>query len=87
MKQFGKFMPQFFGTTGNKIQIENLIYPADPATVSIMDLKIGTSTVTQNCLEADDEKLARRLEKDKISTSQELGFKFTGYEIRDPETN
>ena len=31
--------------------------------------------------------MARRLSKDQSTTSAEHGFKVTGFEIRDPETN
>ncbi len=36
-----------FSTTDKSISIENLLEGTDPATVRVMDLKMGTSTVTK----------------------------------------
>ena len=55
----------------------------DPSSTNIIDLKIGTSTVTDNC-SRDHEKLAKRIKKDKETTSVELGYKITGYSLRNP---
>ena len=47
---------------------------------SIIDLKMGKSTVTCNII--DSQRMAKRLAKDKGSTSSSLGFKVIGYVIK-----
>ena len=47
---------------------------------NIIDLKMGTSTVTCNII--DSIRMAKRLKKDKNSTSPTLGFKVIGYVIK-----
>ena len=42
-----RFVPMLFSTTDKSISIENLLEGTDPATVRVMDLKMGTSTVTK----------------------------------------
>jgi hypothetical protein len=48
---------------------------------SIIDLKMGTSTVTCNII-ASPKRLEKRLKKDKDTTSQKLGLKVIGYVIK-----
>ena len=50
---------------------------------SIIDLKMGKSTVTCNII--DSKRMAKRLAKDKTSTSSVLGFKVIGYVIKSAE--
>ena len=49
-------------------------------------MKIGTSTVTENCSNSGDEKLQRRIKKDSETTSKEYGYKFTGYTFKNQKT-
>ena len=46
---------------------------------SIIDLKLGTSTVTLNCQNQGN--MEKRIDKDKSSTSFEHGFKIVGYKL------
>jgi len=50
---------------------------------NIIDLKMGTSTVTCNII--DSVRMAKRLQKDNDSTSPTLGFKVIGYVIKSKE--
>jgi len=50
---------------------------------NIIDLKMGTSTITCNII--DSVRMAKRLQKDKSSTSPTLGFKVIGYVIKSKE--
>ena len=43
------FTPTYYGFEGSSIMIENLLYGTDPESTSIIDIKMGTSTVTNNC--------------------------------------
>ena len=47
---------------------------------SIIDIKMGTSTVTRNI--TTDKRLAKRVAKDQATTSQKLGLKIIGYVIK-----
>ena len=47
---------------------------------SIIDLKMGLSTVTCNII--DSQRMEKRLAKDRKSTSSKLGFKVIGYVIK-----
>ena len=47
---------------------------------NIIDLKMGTSTVTCNII--SEKRLQKRLEKDKATTSSKLGMKVIGYVIK-----
>jgi len=51
---------------------------------SIIDLKMGTSTVTCNII-SSPKRLQKRLLKDKNTTSQKLGLKVIGYVIKSAE--
>jgi hypothetical protein len=48
---------------------------------SIIDLKMGTSTVTCNII-ASPKRMEKRLIKDKSTTTQKLGLKVIGYVIK-----
>ena len=50
---------------------------------SIIDLKMGTSTVTRNI--NTEERLQKRLLKDQTTTTQKLGLKIIGYVIKSQE--
>ena len=84
LKDFKKFIPEYYGTGDgeNIIKIQNMLHNKNPNLVQIADLKIGTSTITENCKNSGDEKLQRRIAKDKETTSSQYGFKFTGFTIK-----
>ena len=46
LKEFSRFMPNYFGFEEQCISIENLMHGLDPAFTSIVDIKMGTSTIT-----------------------------------------
>lgn len=48
---------------------------------SIIDLKMGTSTVTCNIVNAPH-RMEKRLKKDQLTTSHKLGLKVIGYVIK-----
>ena len=48
---------------------------------SIIDLKMGTNTMTRGVLLSEQRK-EKRMMKDKLTTSQALGFKVIGYVIK-----
>lgn len=52
----------------------------DGKRASLMDLKIGKSTVTVKCQKLNKQK--SRFEKDLATISHKYGFKITGYVIR-----
>ena len=79
------FIPKFFGADGDSMMMENMMINKNMCKTYVADLKIGTSTVTMNC-KKDKEKLKRRIQKDAATTSQQLGFKFTGYEFKNLKT-
>lgn len=53
---------------------------------SIIDLKMGTSTVTCNII-SSPKRLQKRLLKDKNTTSKKLGLKVIGYVIKSAQRN
>ena len=63
------------------IKLENLLESRSGA--SIIDLKMGTSTVTCNI--TSESKLKKRHEKDQITTSRKLGIRVIGYVIKSRE--
>lgn len=86
LSKFKEFIPQYFGKEADdKIKIENLLCGKDPKRISMMDLKIGKSTVTSNCKREDD-KLARRIKKDAQTVSPILGYKISGFSFGNPES-
>ena len=60
------------------LRLQNLLEGRENA--NIIDLKMGTSTVTCNII--DSIRMAKRLKKDKNSTSPTLGFKVIGYVVK-----
>ena len=63
------------------IKLENLLEGRSGA--SIIDLKMGTSTVTCNI--TSERKLQKRHEKDRDTTSRKLGIRVIGYVIKSRE--
>ena len=63
------------------IQLENLLEGRSSA--SILDLKMGTSTVTCNIVGTT--RLKKRHEKDKSTTTAKLGLRVIGYVIKSRE--
>ena len=62
-----------------------MLFNKNPNVTQIVDLKLGTSTVTENCKKSND-KLQKRIQKDKETTSFNYGFKFTGYTFKNQQT-
>lgn len=60
------------------LKLENLLKGRESA--SIIDLKMGRNTITCNI--TSEQKIKKRLKKDKETTSQKLGFKIIGYVIK-----
>ena len=73
-----RFVPKLFGTTDEAIIIENLLGGTNEKTVRILDVKLGTSTLTMKS-ESNAQKAQYRREKDLQTTSVQLGFCITGY--------
>lgn len=68
MKPFvSKFYRSFTQDGAQWIEIENLLHKAPNA--SFMDIKLGTSTITQNTLKKGQAEIDRRNEKDAKTTS------------------
>ena len=69
--------------------IENLHCSEDlmSSTCSFMDIKIGTSTLTQNRINKGEEFIKQRALEDAETTSSSLGFVIDGYCIRDIHGN
>ena len=60
------------------LKLENLMYGRENA--NIIDIKMGTSTVTCNII--SEQRLEKRLKKDRMTTSAKLGMKVIGYVIK-----
>lgn len=60
------------------IKLENLLKGRENA--SIIDLKMGTCTITHSI--KSEERLKKRKNKDKVTTSEKLGFKVIGYVVK-----
>lgn len=83
---FHQFLPKYYGNFTNEetgetyIKLENLLQGRPYA--NILDLKMGTTSITVNTpLDMYD----RAREKDAKTTSVTLGFRVTGYIIKDHE--
>ena len=64
--------------------MENLISKFEGGgAFNIMDLKIGTSTITINAKSGGPEKIAKRIAKDAETTTALHGFKLVGYRLQD----
>ena len=66
-----------------KICLENLLINREFG--SKMDIKLGTSTIT-NTPNWTEEKIERRNSKDKESTTHMFGFTICGMSLKNPET-
>ena len=66
------------------IKIENLIYGKDPKRVSIVDFKLGISTLTSTVADKGWSKIQQRMGRDQKTTRANLGFAIIGYNIYDP---
>lgn len=53
----------------------------DPSKTSIIDIKIGTSTVTDQ-VSKDADKLKKIIKLDQETTSAKLGYRIIGYSIK-----
>ena len=85
MKPFvSKFYRSFTQDGAQWIEIENLLHKAPNA--SFMDIKLGTSTITQNTLKKGQAEIDRRNEKDAKTTSAELGFTICGFQQKNGTT-
>ena len=73
-----RFVPKLIDFTDESIVIENLLQGTNADTVRIMDIKLGTSTLTMKS-ESNVAKADYRLQKDLATTSAKLGFCITGY--------
>lgn len=79
---FRKFLPKFYGqveteTEEIKIKFENLL--SGKVYASVLDLKMGTSTITFN---TKPHRVDHVHIKDAKTTSKKLGFRVTGYVIK-----
>eukprot|EP00355_Strombidium_rassoulzadegani_P007587 CAMPEP_0168624124 /NCGR_PEP_ID=MMETSP0449_2-20121227/9229_1 /TAXON_ID=1082188 /ORGANISM="Strombidium rassoulzadegani, Strain ras09" /LENGTH=173 /DNA_ID=CAMNT_0008665627 /DNA_START=165 /DNA_END=682 /DNA_ORIENTATION=+ len=64
------------------IKIQNLIKPFDESKLQVIDLKIGTSTITLNGMSSQEHQDSR-VKKDGETTSSTIGYKITGFVQRD----
>jgi hypothetical protein len=70
-----------FETFESSIKIENLLFESSED-MRMIDLKLGSSTLT-NKNTKNSEKANYRAQKDKETTSAELGFCICGYRTKD----
>lgn len=56
----------------------------DREDASIIDIKMGTSTVTCN-IKANPSRMGKRLNKDQMTTTATLGMRIVGYVIKNQE--
>ena len=73
-----QFVPKLIASTNDSIVIENLLQGTQNTTVRIMDIKLGTSTLTMNA-ESNATKREYRLQKDLATTTSKVGFCITGF--------
>lgn len=80
LKAILKFLPDYYGTVdGNKIRIENALKGLHEP--NVMDIKIGTSTLTFNTRGKGEAGIEAKKKKDAASTSGKYGFNVCGYSI------
>jgi hypothetical protein len=85
-QHFHSFLPKYYGSFTNAesgetyIKLENLLQGR--ANANILDLKMGTTSITVN---TPLDQYERANEKDAKTTSVSLGFRVTGYIIKDKE--
>ncbi len=73
-----RFVPKLIETTDDAVIIENLLFGTNDNSVRIIDIKLGTTTLTMTS-EVNASKAEYRLQKDLQTTSSKLGFCITGY--------
>ena len=88
-KYYGSVEIESHGKKRVESCIENLHCNQDvvSSTCSIMDIKMGTSTLTQNRINKGEDFIKQRTLEDAETTSSSLGFVIDGYCIRDIHGN
>lgn len=82
-EQLMEFVPEFFGRHEEKImKLENLTKEFDRP--SGLDLKMGTVTLKPN--QKNPEKIAYKQHHDKVTPTQEYGFRLSGHDHIDQKT-
>lgn len=89
LRELVNFTPRYFGSREEDgqmyIDIENLLFDAPYA--NFVDIKMGTSTVTQQVRDRQDSNYLKKREiKDIQRSSKELGFTITGYSKKENDT-
>lgn len=77
-----KFAPKLLALNENTIEIENLMQGCDTEQLRLIDLKLGTSTLTMQKKD-NAEAIADKLKKDAETTTQSHGFCICGYKTAD----
>ena len=72
--------------TNIKFKLENLLYSEDgEEKLSFIDLKIGTNTMVPELMQ-NERTYKKRIERDKANISPVIGFKLSGFMLKDPIT-
>lgn len=78
LEKLKAFTPKYYSSEGKTLEIENMLTGHEGA--SVMDMKIGTSSITQDCQKKGDDVCNNRIKKDEKKGSAKYGWRITGYE-------